>query len=203
MGRPALSDAQRTETRRRIRDAALKLYTEQGLDAVSIRSVAQAVGVAASGIYSYFNSRQALIEALWFDPVMAAVGEMIRVAEATPDSVARVERVLRVYIAFAMDNPEIYRGAFLFVRPDAMEPPVAGKLDDLPFHTILRDAIRAAQDDGRYAQGDADMLAQTLWAGLHGAVALSTNVEHWSFASKPERVESMLSLMLSGLNARK
>jgi AcrR family transcriptional regulator len=182
--------------------SALKLYTEQGLDAVSIRSVAQEVGVAASGIYSYFNSRQALIEALWFDPVMAAVQEMIRVGEATSDPVERVERVLRVYIAFAMDNPEIYRGAFLFVRPDSMEPPVAGKLEDLPFHTLLRDAICVAQDDGRYAKGDADILAQTLWAGLHGALALSTNVEHWSFASKPERVEAMLSLMLSGLYAR-
>ncbi|QMW24422.1 TetR/AcrR family transcriptional regulator [Sandaracinobacteroides saxicola] len=199
MGRPALSELQRTEARRRIRDAALDIYREGGVEAVSIRSVAQRVGVAASGIYSYFDSRQALIESLWLDPVLATVQQMIDVAAQTPDPIARIERVLRIYIDFARDNPDVYRGAFLYVRPDSAAAVPGRNLSELPFHTIMRDAIDEAQRDNRAGEGDPALMAQLLWAGLHGALALPVNVEHWAFAPQPALAEAMIDLLLRGI----
>jgi AcrR family transcriptional regulator len=199
MGRPALTSKQRSDMRSRIRQEALYLYTDGGLDAVSVRAVAQRVGVAASGIYSFFKSRQALIESLWYDPVLETVEEMVRIGAATPDPCDRIRIVLEIYAAFAERNPAIYRGAFLFVRPDTMEPPTPGKLADLPYHCLLRDAIIEAQQSGVFGAGDADLLAQALWAGMHGAIAISTNIEHWSFAPKPTLVNQMIALLVQGL----
>jgi AcrR family transcriptional regulator len=199
MGRPALTSQQRSDMRARIRQEALYLYTHGGLDAVSVRAVAQRVGVAASGIYSFFKSRQALIESLWYDPVVETVGEMVRVGAATPDPCERIRSILGIYAAFAERNPEIYRGAFLFVRPDTMVPPQPGNLEDLPYHCLLRDAIIEAQQSGAFHPGDADLLAQALWAGMHGAIAIATNIEHWTFAPRPALVGQMIALLMQGL----
>jgi AcrR family transcriptional regulator len=199
MGRPALSDEQRKETRERIRNAALEVYREQGIEGVSIRNVAQRVGLAASAIYSYFSSRQSLVESLWLDPALTTVQHMVDVAAETSDPMQRIERILQIYVDFAHDNPDVYRGAFMFVRPESMEPPVAGNLNDLPFHVILRDAISEAQKAGGAGPGDPDLTAQALWAGVHGALALGVNIEHWKFSDSRKMTQAAIHLLLRGL----
>ena len=62
MGRPKNADGQRT--RQAILDAALELFAEKGYFGTSLRDVAAAVGVRESALYNYFESKDALFEAL-------------------------------------------------------------------------------------------------------------------------------------------
>lgn len=165
--------------RERIRLQAMALYAQGGLEAVSIRAVAQRAGVSPAGIYSYFGNHRALIEALWLDPVLVALSEMDRVAALTLDPVERIDAVLDVYVALAISQPEIYRGAFLHVRPAGTPQPPGRALGELNFHRLLRDAILEGQAAKRILPGDADLMAQTLWAGVHGALALPIHMETW------------------------
>lgn len=202
MGRPAITDEQRHEMRQRIRHEAFELFREGGFDAVSIRAVAARIGKAPSAIYSYFKNRNELVQAIWYEPAAAATIKMLRMASETPDPLARIEKALRIYIELAHEHPEIYREAFLFVRPRSEEPPTRHPISELDFHKVLSEAIRDAQNAGRAKVGDASLMAQVLWAGLHGALALPINIDGWQYAPSDLLVEEMLQTLIAGVVCR-
>ena len=62
----------RAETRERLLSAAAHLFAEQGIDAVSVDSVAEAAGRTSGAVYDHFGSKQGLLLALldgWKDSV--------------------------------------------------------------------------------------------------------------------------------------
>ena len=59
-------------TRQRILDAAAGMFTESGYTATSVRSVAQAAGVAEKTVYLQFDTKQAILKALVDTAIMGA-----------------------------------------------------------------------------------------------------------------------------------
>lgn len=60
MGRPSRP----LLSRQRIRDAALELIDEEGLEALSMRRLAQRLGVQAASLYSHFPTKDAVLESV-------------------------------------------------------------------------------------------------------------------------------------------
>ena len=56
--------SKRGNTKQRILEEAMKLFSIQGFDAVSIRTIADAVGVGNSALYKHFSSKQEILEAI-------------------------------------------------------------------------------------------------------------------------------------------
>ena len=54
----------RGNTKREILDAALELFSVQGFEATSISQIASAVGIRKASLYSHFDSKQAILDAL-------------------------------------------------------------------------------------------------------------------------------------------
>ena len=54
----------RGNTRQEILDAALELFSVQGYEATSISQLASAVGIRKASLYSHFESKQAILDAL-------------------------------------------------------------------------------------------------------------------------------------------
>ena len=52
------------DTRQRILDQALELFSARGYDAVSVGEIAQAVGIRAPSLYNHFPSKQAIFDAI-------------------------------------------------------------------------------------------------------------------------------------------
>ncbi len=201
MGRPALSDEERALARERIRAGAVELFVEGGLEAITMRAVAGRAGLSASALYSYFPNRNELLRALWYEPVAAAVVQLIQVADACPDPVERIRRMIDVYLDLAAANPEVYRGAFLYVRPGSHEPPEIVSRETADFHRLLRDAITEGQKTGAIGPGDPDMMAQSVWAAIHGALALPIHLEMYDFACGLEIARSTAAMLLRGMQA--
>ena len=55
---------ERGNTRQAILDAALDLFSVRGYEATSIAQIADAVGIRKASMYSHFDSKQAILEAL-------------------------------------------------------------------------------------------------------------------------------------------
>lgn len=199
MGRPALTEDQRAVIRARIRTAALALHREGGLELVTMRGVAERAGLSSSALYSYFDNRRSLLQSLWYEPAVEAVKRARLIASRTPDPVKRIEAILGVYLDLAQKNPEVFRGAFLFVRPGSMEAPPVQKLETLDFHRLIWEAVKEAQLSGSARPGDARLIAQALWAGLHGALALPITLEMYDFAPARKLAPQVLQLMIQGL----
>ena len=52
------------DTKQKILDKALALFSSRGYDAFSVGEIAQAVGIKAPSLYNYFPSKQAIFDAL-------------------------------------------------------------------------------------------------------------------------------------------
>ena len=52
------------DTKRKILDKALELFSTQGYDAVSVGQIAKAVGIKAPSLYNHFPSKQAIFDAI-------------------------------------------------------------------------------------------------------------------------------------------
>ena len=54
----------REDTKQKILDKALELFSAQGYDSVSVGEIAKAVGIKAPSLYNHFPSKQAIFEAI-------------------------------------------------------------------------------------------------------------------------------------------
>jgi AcrR family transcriptional regulator len=118
-------------TRKRIVDAALSLFAEHGYEGTSVRMIADEAGMSSGLLYSYFDGKQALLQAI-FEESMADVRSSFTRAEAVPPS-ERLEQLIR-------GSFEILRGNLTFWRLSygvRMQPAVlAGLGRDLQQWTV-------------------------------------------------------------------
>ncbi|MEL0048646.1 MAG: TetR/AcrR family transcriptional regulator [Gammaproteobacteria bacterium] len=123
MPRPKATEAQKTESRSKIRHAAAELYREQGPDNLTARAIAIRAGVSVGTLYSHFSDLSELARSLWQGPVDKFDQHLRTLVEVQTDPVKRIELLLLAYLEFARTNPELYQGTFLYVRPANREAP--------------------------------------------------------------------------------
>jgi AcrR family transcriptional regulator len=170
-------------------------------DEVTLRSVAREVGIAAPSIYPHFADREAI---LW--AVVQVVFEEIRAtvqaaSDAVKDPVERLLAGCEAYVAFALDNPALYRALFAREFPeqavadpdpasmvDQRYPPVGGEA-----FALLVEAIERCTAAGRCASSDPFGDATAVWVGLHGMVSLWSTMCDFPW---PERHEFVRRLVL-------
>jgi AcrR family transcriptional regulator len=117
-------------SREAILDAALELADERGLDAVSMRAVAQRVGVTAMALYPYVGNKDALLDGL-VDRLLAEMlpfGGAGGAGGAGGDWRDRMRRGGRAARALARRHPSAY--PLLLARP-AVTPDAVRVVDGI------------------------------------------------------------------------
>lgn len=199
MARPPASEEDRAKERRRIRQAAAAIHREEGISAITVRAIAERAGISTGKIYSYFGSLGELMRSLWTQPVGKLNETLASVAADHPDPVERIEAILTTYLEFARADEDTYRGAFLFVRPRALNPPEQRPATDVPFLGLLAEAIGDGQAAGSIRPGSPDTMARLLWAGLHGAVALPINADLYAIDPDHRLAPDMVDLLVAAV----
>jgi AcrR family transcriptional regulator len=152
--------------REQILAAAGMLFLRHGIAQVTTRQIAQAVGISQPSLYAHFRTRET-IAVEFCQRVFAQLGERLAAASAAGgDPSARFRRMGHVYVNFGLEQEAAYRVAFMMDMPEHNEADrdavvVAG----VGAFAVLRALIAETH-------GDADLVAQSAWAGLHGLVAL-------------------------------
>jgi len=105
------------ELTREIKDEARRQVGEGGGAALSLRAVARQVGMASSGIYRYFPSRDSLLTALIIDSydALGAAAEAAEVACDRGDLTGRWRAACHGVRAWALEHPHEY--ALLYGSP--------------------------------------------------------------------------------------
>ena len=92
----------------RVERAALELFAREGVDAVSIKSVAGAAGISDGAMYRYYKSKDALAAAL-FETIHVRLYNLLEAALAKADGYEdAVRRVVHVYCEAADDDPDLF-----------------------------------------------------------------------------------------------
>ena len=95
MARTIGSDGKKTEAKLRAR--ALELIVRHGFEALTMRQLAEAVGIQVGGLYHYFPDKQALLFAL----IDTHLRDLLTLADATigwADPVKRLQSFVRFHI---------------------------------------------------------------------------------------------------------
>ena len=114
-----MSPAKRTEQeikvmRRRILDATLELLRQDGMEGVSIRKIADHIGVSHMLLYSYFENRDAILQSLrerGWEEMEAFFAESLRRAEAG-DALVQMRASLGRFIQLSHEYPKFYQLAW-------------------------------------------------------------------------------------------
>lgn len=173
MPRAALQQDDIAAFRGRATAAATKLFARHGYDGVTMRALADELGVSAMTSYRYLTGKDelfTLVRAEAFRRFGDALGASAgRVADPTK----RLLLLKRAYVHFALDEPDAYRIMFEIRTPrsDDSDADAAVDRESRRAFGYLHDAVGAAVEAGALA-GDALAIARLLWASTHGLVSL-------------------------------
>lgn len=159
------------ELRGELLQAAMDLLRETGdVCAVSVRAVAQRVGVSVPSLYLHFADKQALVDAVC-EQVFDALHEVMREAAKTaPDDPFEALRAQgNAYVHFALANPEHYR--IVMMTEHAGEAHDTDRIIATGAFGYLLESVRECCERGVFT-GDPVEVGLGLWAAAHGVAAL-------------------------------
>jgi AcrR family transcriptional regulator len=102
---PHTIDAAESDKRRQILDGAREVFLACGFDGASMGGIAKAAGVSKGTLYVYFDSKEALFEALTLEEKRGLAENLFRLDEDDPD-VAAVLRRLGLTFVDEMARPD-------------------------------------------------------------------------------------------------
>jgi AcrR family transcriptional regulator len=174
MGRPPNTDGART--RQAILDAALKLFAKRGYFGTSLRDIAAAVSIRESALYNYFESKDALFEALILEERESHLDLLSTVVE---DPIVDVRETLTRLcgLALASFGRPRQRQLFRILMSDGLRLAKEGRINFLKLmnrgkgrvHDVMRQLVR----NGLLREADPQLLAMefmgplVLWRQLH------------------------------------
>jgi AcrR family transcriptional regulator len=151
-------------------DAARDLIAAGGFGALSMRAVAERVGVTATALYHYFENKQALVDCV-VRLAFERFGSYLETAARRHPvgSLERVQALGEAYIQFAIENEAYFRVIFSIQVKD---PPSVEELPGGGGYALLRGCVDDAIASGAMRPADPDLVAHYLWATVHGLVTL-------------------------------
>jgi AcrR family transcriptional regulator len=101
----------REATRAEILDAAWEQVRAEGLAALSLRDLAARVGMQAPSLYSYFDSKHAIYDAMFAQGAQEFLERELAV-EVTGDALRDLQAGARMFVGFCADDPVRYQLMF-------------------------------------------------------------------------------------------
>jgi AcrR family transcriptional regulator len=151
-------------------DAAAEILEAEGPEALSVRRIAAAAGVAPMGVYNHFESKSGIVEALFVEGFERLADELSTVADIW-DPYEALREGGRRYRALALANPMRYQLMFLRAVPGFEPSDQALEIATSAFSALVA-AVQRAMDAGVIAQGTPEDTAHVIWASIHGWMAL-------------------------------
>lgn len=199
------TDVEKLAIRNTIMDAARELFIHQGVEAVTMRAVAQRVGFSATSLYLYFADKEQLLRAV-VDADVLRLAEALKSTLALSDPSERFMQFGRQYVEFALTNPNHYRMMFM-TKHSACDPAQSSIEQHNPeqdAYAQLIGVVTHAWHAGIFKATLTDpvLIAQTVWAAMHGLCALEINMadDAWiQWRPLPARIQAMMTMCMHGL----
>lgn len=202
------ADARRSAQRAALLDAASEMLVHGGPDAISLRKLAARVGTSTMAVYTAFGGKEGLIAALFeeaFDR-LAAAEEAVTEHE---QPLLYLADLALAYRRFALGNPSYYALMISSTLPvpDSLRHgdtgdanPAARGVTQHRSYQIMLDAVQKCVDEGSLpSEPGVDVLADALWAAVHGLCSLELAGFHDSAEAAETRFNVTTGAILRGL----
>lgn len=170
-----------------------------------MREIAKRIGYSATSIYLHFADKENLLRAICETDFLLLASEQKHILEIA-DPIERLHTLGLGYAQFALSHPNHYR--LMFMTPH--EPLSSDNVNLQQNHPEqdayfqLKTIVQSAFDAGKFKPEftDSDLIAQTVWAGMHGVCALEIimSKDCWvEWRSIESRIKTMQHIMMNGL----
>jgi AcrR family transcriptional regulator len=152
--------------------AGIEIVSQEGIKALSLRKVAQRVGVSHSAPYAHFTDKQALIAAISTEGYKKLHASVSAVAQQYQNNPQRqlVEGAW-AYVEFATAEPDHFKITFSGVIEKEQAYPAFVEISHQSF-ALLVEIVQNCQRAGILKPGPTELLAVTVWGLMHGVISL-------------------------------
>lgn len=175
-----------------LRQAARAILEEEGLAALSLRSVARRAGVSHAAPYRHYASREALLADVAVEGLAELRGELVQAGAAPAERTDLIVMIGRAYMRFAVRHSGLLRLMFGSELPNRAD-----------FPGLAEATTAIGEEIGRMIGDSAAGL--TVWAAIHGlAILILENVidlgqKHAGMDVIPSRAEILLRSLTEAL----
>ncbi|MEK7865343.1 MAG: TetR/AcrR family transcriptional regulator [Planctomycetota bacterium] len=195
---------QKEEVRGRILDAARELFAEQGVEAVSMRKIADRIDYTATALYFHFRDKESLLRELCANDFLAFTKRFMSLSRVQ-DPIERLRGLGEAYVEFAVTHPHHFRLMFMTPRlPSVVPEGVHRGNPQEDVYAFLRETVREGVRQGRFRKDlrGVEVVTQTVWAAVHGVAALeiANPKDDWvDWAPLRARVRLMIDTLFRGM----
>ena len=173
MGITERKEKQKTEIRKQILDASIKLFVDEGFENVTIRKIADIIQYSPTTIYLYFKDKNEIffqLHELGFQNMTALNQNLANIK----NPLTRLYKMGENYIEFGLTNPEFYDIMFILRAPmqtlENMEN-CDWKNGEAALHTLMT-IVEECMKKGFIKKGNTQAVSMAIWGMVHGLVSL-------------------------------
>jgi len=157
-------------------------------------------GPTAEALHAYFPNRGDLVQALWWSALDEFDCRAQGASGMEGDPIQPIKALGMAYARFALENPARFRDLF-----DLDTGRLAAELNsnlsrESTYRTFLKMVADAAAQREIHLK-DPELIAQILWAAIHGVFSLINSWPDFPFRSPGSLVSAMMDIMLAGVLA--
>ncbi len=183
---------------------AMDFIAKEDVEKLTLKVLSDATGTSRSAIYKHFKNKDALIETLiekGFDKFDTETTPYLY--EKDKALIDRFYLTGKLYVAFAKNNPNLYRLLFGKKYAHIREELLSIKDEDCSGFAALQKTIEDGQDQGILKKEDSYKQAIVIWATMHGISSLIIDGFMDVEEVYEEIYDTLFETLLTGLVANK
>lgn len=172
--------------------AAETILEQEGVEALSLGRVADALGIKAPSLYRHVKDKNALLRAVNEATLRSLINHLLENDDATLPTVERLTRLALAYRTFAHAHPRRYSFAFNTTQPDQRPDPAELLQLVLPLQAMTATLV---------GEPNALDALRGLLALMHGYISLELNQQLQRGGDLGATYERIVSVYLQGWQA--
>jgi AcrR family transcriptional regulator len=190
-------------SRQAIIEAARTLLAAEGIEAVSLRRVAGALGVTAPALYAHVTDKRDLLQGVADQEGRRVIERIRSIPETDPLTLIRARSI--AYVAYAKENPALFKAIFM-VRPELTAEPQ----DAEAMATMATEAFQVGAAPvfelaraGLLGSVDPHLAALAIWTATHGVATVILAGPEFDPDLERALVETVIDAVIAGLTGRR
>lgn len=173
------------DLRRALIDEAVRTIGGAGVEALTLREAGRRLGVSRTALYRHFSDKSALLAAVAREGFQRFRTDLLNAWERAGRGAKGFAAMGEAYVRFATANPSHYRVMFgQFSALCAKDP--ALQADASAAFGVLLDALSELQGQGVVRAENPNLLAEYIWATVHGVAMLAIDGQLGGEPSAPD-----------------
>ena len=206
MGPKERREREREEIRTLILDAARELFASEGVEAVTMRRIADRIEYSPTAIYFHFRDKEALLKELCECDFRNFAQEFVALLQIA-DPIERLRRAGHAYVNFGLHHPSHYRLMFMTPKFEQKDHALEKGNPEEDAYAFLKGIVTQALAENRFKPEltDVDLVSQVVWSGVHGVISLEIAKckDAWvDWSPIAQRTHLMVEVLIDGLRRK-